>query len=100
MRNLWSRRTPLAHYFANLFTARIPHADVQSIIYQFEALRARNADDHHARITSHTIILTGTEVGAHASSFALKERIPGCEMRMLPGAGHACQIEQPAFSTR
>jgi len=25
----------------------------------------------------------------------LKERIPGCEMKILYGAGHACQIEQP-----
>ena len=25
----------------------------------------------------------------------LRARIPGCEMKILPGAGHACQIEQP-----
>ena len=42
-----------------------------------------------------TIILSGSEDGAHASAFALKPRIPGCEMHVLYGAGHACQIEQP-----
>jgi 3-oxoadipate enol-lactonase len=89
------RQTQMAHYFADLFTARNPHADVDSIIYQFETLGAPDADDHHMRVKSPTIILTGSEDGAHASSFALKERIPGCELRVLPGAGHACQIEQP-----
>ena len=40
------------------------------------------------------MILTGSEDGAHQSAFALQERIPNCELRTLPGAGHACQIEQ------
>ena len=31
----------------------------------------------------------------HSSAAALKARIPGCEMKVLYGAGHACQIEQP-----
>jgi pimeloyl-ACP methyl ester carboxylesterase len=25
----------------------------------------------------------------------LKDRIPHCELRTLPAAGHACQLEQP-----
>ena len=31
----------------------------------------------------------------HQAAFALKARIRGCEMKVLYGAGHACQIEQP-----
>src|SRR6266496_1534894 len=65
------RTTPLAHFFANLFTERNEHADVQ------------------------TIILTGSEDGSQQRAFALQARIPNCELRTLPGAGHACQIEQP-----
>jgi pimeloyl-ACP methyl ester carboxylesterase len=30
----------------------------------------------------------------------LQARIPGCEMKVLPGAGHACQIEQPLMFNR
>jgi pimeloyl-ACP methyl ester carboxylesterase len=89
------RATPLAHFFADMFTERNPHADLQSILYQFEALAKPDADDHHARIKCPTIILTGSEDGTHQAAFPLKERIPGCEMKILYGAGHACQIEQP-----
>jgi pimeloyl-ACP methyl ester carboxylesterase len=41
------------------------------------------------------IMLTGSEDSAHQRAFALKERVRGCELRVLPGAGHACQMEQP-----
>ena len=45
-----------------------------------------------------TIILTGSEDGTHRSAFALIARIPNCELKILPGAGHACQIEPPWLS--
>ena len=89
------RATPLAHFFADLFTERNGHADVQSIIHQFEALAKPEPDDLHARIACPAIILTGSEDGSHPRAAALKARIPGCEMKILYGAGHACQIEQP-----
>ncbi len=88
------RATPLAHFFADLFTERNAHADVQSIIYQFEALAKPETDDLHARIACPSIILTGSEDGSHPRVAALRARIPGCEMKTLYGAGHACQIEQ------
>jgi pimeloyl-ACP methyl ester carboxylesterase len=89
------RTTPLAHFFANLFTERNQHADVQTIIYQFQALAQPYPDEHHERIACPTIILTGSEDNSHQRAFALQARIPNCELRTLPGAGHACQIEQP-----
>jgi len=89
------RATPLAHFFADMFTERNSHADVQSIIYQFEALAKPEADDHHSRIACPAIILTGSEDSSHPRAAALKIRIPGCDMKILYGAGHACQIEQP-----
>jgi len=52
------------------------------------------------RIKCPTIILTGSEDGSHPRAPALKERIPGCEMKILYGAGHACQIEQPWLFNR
>ena len=89
------RATPLAHFFADIFTERNAHADVQSIIHQFEAHAATNPEDHEAKIACPSIILTGSEDGSHPRAAALKSRIPGCEMKILYGAGHACQIEQP-----
>ena len=89
------RATPMARYFADLFAERNKLADLQSILYQFEALAKPDAEDHHARIACPTLILSGSEDSAHPGAFPLQARIPGCEMKILYGAGHACQIEQP-----
>jgi len=89
------RTTPLAHFFANLFSERNEFADVQTIIHQFKALQQPDPEGHHERIACPTIILTGSEDGSHQRAFALQERIRNCELKTLPGAGHACQIEQP-----
>ena len=40
-------------------------------------------------------LASGSEDGTHQAAFGLKARIPNCEMKILYGAGHACQIEQP-----
>ena len=94
------KATPLAHYFANLFVERNKYADVKSIIHQFEALARPDAENHFSSIKSPMLILTGTEDNSHPNAYALKERVPGCELRVLPGAGHACQIEQPWLFNR
>jgi pimeloyl-ACP methyl ester carboxylesterase len=89
------RATQMAHFFADLFAGRNASADAQSIIHQFEAHARPDAEDHHARVACPAIILSGSEDNTHKSAFTLKARIPNCEMRVLYGAGHACQIEQP-----
>jgi pimeloyl-ACP methyl ester carboxylesterase len=94
------RATPMAHYFAELFTERNELADVDTIICQFEALQQPSPDDLHSGIHCPSIILTGSEDNAHPRAAALQERIPGCELRTLPGAGHACYLEQPRLFDR
>ncbi|MDP2356419.1 MAG: alpha/beta hydrolase [Beijerinckiaceae bacterium] len=89
------RPTPLAHWFANMFQERNPMADLQTILNQFEALAMPDAEDHHAKIKCPMIILTGSEDNSHQRAFDLKARVEGCELKVLAGAGHACQIEQP-----
>jgi pimeloyl-ACP methyl ester carboxylesterase len=89
------RQTPLAMYFADMFAERNSQADLDTIIRQFYALKAAEPADHFSRITCPSVILTGSEDGTHQAAFALKDLIPNCEMRILHGAGHACQIEQP-----
>ena len=89
------RTTPLARYFAELFTERNQLADVETIIRQFKALQQPEPTGHHENIACPTLILSGSEDGGHQSAFALQARIPDCELNILPGAGHACQLEQP-----
>ncbi len=94
------RTTPLAHFFANLFTDRNEHADVETIIHQFKALSAPYPEGHHENIRCPMIILTGSEDNSHQRAFALQKLVPNCELKTLPGAGHACQIEQPWLFNR
>jgi pimeloyl-ACP methyl ester carboxylesterase len=89
------RATPMAHFFADLFTERNGTADLQTIIRQFEALAQPEPAGHLEGIACPTVILTGTEDAIHSTAFALKALIPKCELKVLPGAGHACNIEQP-----
>ena len=88
-------KTPMATYFAELFSERNEWADVESIIEQFRALAQPDPEDLHSGITVPSIILTGSEDSAHERAFALQERIPNCELYTLEGAGHACMMEKP-----
>src|SRR5580704_795618 len=45
------RTTPLAHFFADMFSERNDRADLESIILQFQALAKPDADNHHSRIS-------------------------------------------------
>jgi pimeloyl-ACP methyl ester carboxylesterase len=85
--------TPLASYFATLFTERDAYADLPSILYQLAA--PRPGEEFFRTIDCPTIILSGSEDTAHPGAFLLRKLIPGCEMKTLHGAGHACQLEQP-----
>ena len=89
------RASPLAEYLATMFVERNATSDVDSIVHQFRALAQPDADDHHARIAAPTLILTGTEDPVHERALALQARIPNAELQVLPGAGHACHLEQP-----
>ena len=94
------RATPMAHFFADLFADRNVFGDVDTIITQFQAYRQPEPEGHHGKIACPAIILTGSEDNTHRTAFALQKRIAGCEMKILYGAGHACQIEQPALFNR
>jgi pimeloyl-ACP methyl ester carboxylesterase len=89
------RETPLARYFADLFTERNQWADVATIIEQFRALGEPDPDWLFTGIRVPTLIITGSEDTAHQSAFALQERIAGCELVTMEGAGHACNMERP-----
>jgi len=94
------RSTPMAHFFADLFADRNVFGDVDTIITQFQAYQQPEPEGHHAKVACPAIILTGSEDNTHRTAFALQKRIAGCELKILYGAGHACQIEQPALFNR
>lgn len=94
------RSTPMAHFFADLFAERNAFGDVDTIITQFEAYRQPEPDGHHAKVACPAIIISGSEDNTHRTAFALQKRIAGCELKTIYGAGHACQIEQPALFNR
>jgi pimeloyl-ACP methyl ester carboxylesterase len=83
-----------------MFVERNRFGDISSIIHQFEAHAQVNAEDHESRVACPSIILTGSEDSTHQTAFALQQRIKGCDLKVLPGAGHACQIEQPWLFNR
>jgi pimeloyl-ACP methyl ester carboxylesterase len=88
------RDTDLGRYFAGMFVERNRWADAQTIIDMFKALGEPDPDwlfDQPAPV----LIVTGSEDNSHPFSFALQERIKGCELVTIEGAGHACNMEQP-----
>jgi pimeloyl-ACP methyl ester carboxylesterase len=89
------RETEYARYFADLFTERNQWADVPTIIEQFRALGHPDPDWLYEGIKVPTLMITGSEDNAHQSAFALQERVAGCELVTMPGAGHACNMERP-----
>jgi pimeloyl-ACP methyl ester carboxylesterase len=89
------RETPLAHYFARLFSERNAWADVETIVAMFRALGTPDPDWLFEGITMPCLIITGSEDSSHRGAFELQRRIAGCELHTIEGAGHACNLEQP-----
>ncbi len=95
------RETPLAGYLVERVLERDATLDIGSIVHQLHALADPEPDEHHADLRCPVLILSGSEDGAHPRAFALRDRIPGAELEVIEGAGHACFLEQPwAFDRR
>jgi pimeloyl-ACP methyl ester carboxylesterase len=90
----------MAHFFADMFAERNEFGDVDTIITQFQAYQQPEPEDHYAKIACPAIIISGSEDNTHRTASALRKQIAGCELKILYGAGHACQIEQPAAFNR
>jgi pimeloyl-ACP methyl ester carboxylesterase len=89
------RATPMAHFFTNLFLERNQNVDIPSLLHQFRAHQMPDPEDLHSKISCPSIIITGTEDGTYPTTTVLQERIPGCELKVLPGGGHTSHLEQP-----
>jgi pimeloyl-ACP methyl ester carboxylesterase len=89
------RETEYARYFAELFRERNGWADAPTIVEQFRALGVPDPDWLFEGVDVPMLIITGSEDNSHQSAFALQERLPGCELVTIEGAGHACNMERP-----
>src|SRR4029450_7191408 len=89
------RETEMGKYFARTFQERNRWADADTIVEMFRALNEADPDWLHAGVKAPTLIITGSLDNAHERSFALQERIAGCELVTIEGAGHSCNMEQP-----
>ena len=89
------RETELGRYFARLFAERNRWADGDTIVEMFRALNEPDPDWLHAGVKAPTLIISGSLDNAHQRAFALQERIAGCELVTIEGAGHSCNMEQP-----
>jgi pimeloyl-ACP methyl ester carboxylesterase len=88
------RTSPLAHWFAELFDGRNDTADAATVIRLFEAL-AEPYPEGIFDVDCPLLLIAGTEDPVYPCAVALHERVPGSELRVVPGAGHVCSIEQP-----
>lgn len=94
----FGEENPLATWLAELLTERNGTADLESIITTFVALGEPDPDWLQNDIKVPTLIISGEKDSAGGDGvIALRDRIPGSELVIVPGAGHACQFEQPWF---
>ncbi len=89
------RQTPLARWFAELFTERNDSADLDSIIAILGAHAVPDEPWLREDLNAPVLIISGSEDQAHPRAFELRDRLPDAELVILEGAGHACNIERP-----
>lgn len=89
------RATPLGHFIVDQLLSRDAFVDIPSVQLELRALIEENTQDFYSSLAAPAIILTGTEDGSHDRAVELWKRTNDLEIGILPGAGHACQLEQP-----
>jgi pimeloyl-ACP methyl ester carboxylesterase len=89
------RATSLCQWIVSTTCARATYCTAESISRLFEIRHEQEPDAFYSEIAAPTLIVSGTEDVAHQTAFALQPKIPGSQLVTIPGAGHACQLEQP-----
>lgn len=87
--------TPLAAWFARMFTERNATADLDTILAMFEALGRPDPERLQSELHAPVLILSGSLDRGHATASALQARLPDAQLVTIEEAGHACHIERP-----
>ena len=93
--------SPTAHYFAAMFAERNHLVDVPTVMDMYRALVQPVPDDMYD-MHCPALVVGGSEDAAVTTGAAaeLARRIAGSDYSVIPGAGHACYIEQPGLFDR
>ncbi len=86
--------TPLAAWFASMFTERNETADLDTIIAMFEALGVPDPEWLQGDLHAPVLIMAGS-LDKMEEKEALRDRLPDARLVTIEGAGHACHLEQP-----
>jgi pimeloyl-ACP methyl ester carboxylesterase len=78
--------TPLAPWFARMFTERNATADLDTILAMFEALGRPDPERLQADLHAPVLILSGSLDRGHATASALQARLPDAELVTIDGA--------------
>lgn len=90
------RASVMGRFVEDSAIARAGLVDLPSVI---ELFRAHGAPDPEALFETScpTLLIMGSQDYAYQRATALHQRIEASELAVIEGAGHACNIEQPAL---
>lgn len=88
--------TPLAKYLFGCFAERDPWHDPAAVQTLFRAFSMEDLSDALPAYGPPTLIINGEFDNARHRGEKTASLIPGARHEVLPGAGHACMIEDPA----
>lgn len=87
--------TPLGDWLVKLFTDRAPALSGTCIAQIFRALAANDVSNRLHEISMPTLIVNGDLDMALPLSKELAQGIRGAQHVVIPGTGHACNLEEP-----
>jgi pimeloyl-ACP methyl ester carboxylesterase len=87
--------SPMGRWLIDLFCDDEESADPPTIIELFRALGEPDPEWLWAGIRVPTLVVTGELDRSHQRAIDLHRRIPGAELAVIEGAGHACNLERP-----
>lgn len=88
------RDTSTGRWFAGQALRRNP-GDLATILALFDALAVPDPESFHTDLRLPVLVVGGSEDASHRRAGALVDLLPDAEVVTLPGAGHACHVEQP-----
>jgi 3-oxoadipate enol-lactonase len=89
------RETDTARYLVQMVAERNGWTSGETIAEMFRISGQPDPEALFEAVQAPTLIITGSEDGAHRSAFALQERLAGCELVTMEGTGHASNLERP-----
>jgi pimeloyl-ACP methyl ester carboxylesterase len=89
-------QSTLGRWLLDLFLADAPHLSGRSIAQNFRARNACNMKERLPLMSRPTLVVNGEHDPSLREGRISASLIPGAVHAMIPGAGHACNIEDPA----